>query len=414
MRIMQRQNDRVHRGVMLLEVIVALGILVFGLAMVGLQINSGLQVAQKNRLYTQAAMLVDSKLDEVEAGVVQPDLIEQEVKGDFGILYPGYTWRVEIHPTEIEDFYMAEIQIGYRQGAVEEQIRDPKSVIDIEDQDTKILRTAYRLFPKPADINLERDYGITQEDMDAMLADLGGLDTGGGGTGGGGTGGGITGGGGRPGGGGMANAGGGPGAGGPVAGGGRSRGFVRPGAGGGPGGGGGGAGGDLPDGLPPGMDREAMLALLQSLLQMSDSGSFDPRMLQQLPEEEFMALAEILESLGMGRGNMSNLKDMYKGQAGGPPPMSRRGQGRRGFGRADGRAEPGGQETGGQPGASGGSNVGRGPGGNRPPNAGNREPGSGGQQNPRGRTGGRTRDGSNPGGGSSGRTSGSSQTPRNN
>ncbi|NLE57763.1 MAG: hypothetical protein GX616_05335, partial [Planctomycetes bacterium] len=242
------RHDR--RGVMLLEVIVALGLLVFGLAIVALQIDSGLKIAKSNRLYTQAMMLVDSKLAEVEAGVIQPDMLEQEVKGDFGILYPGFTWRIEIEPTEIDGFYMAKIEIGHCESAVQQQIDDPMSEIDIEDSDTIIVRTAYRLFPKPADINLERDYGITSEQMDAMLADLEGVDPiesggGGGGGGGGAGGGGGGGGGGGAGGGGMA--------------------------------GGGGA-------LPGGLDQSQLADLLKTLLEMSESGSFDPRMLTQLPD----------------------------------------------------------------------------------------------------------------------------------
>lgn len=442
-------GGRWRRGAMLLEVIVALGLLAFGLTVVGLQINSGLKIAQSNRLYTMATMLVDSKLDEVESGILQPDLIEREVKGDFGILYPGYTWRIEINPTEIEGFYAATIEIGYRESAVQEQIDDPKAEIDIEDPGTKILRTAYRLFPKPADINLERDFGITQDDIDEMMADLsgagGGDGSGGGGAGGGG---GIAGGGG-PGGGGIANGPGGPGGpgdggpggpggggpggpggGGPIGpgGGGQGgRGFFRgggpPGSGGGASGwGGGGGGGELPTGLPPGMNREDLLALLQSLLEMSQSGSFDPRMLQQLPEEQFMALAEILENLGMGRGNISNLKDMYRPPAGGRPGLSRVGEARRGFGRAGGRGgQPGveggpqgdraqgGPRPGGGRGQPGGSNIDGGSGGNRPPNAGNRPPSQGGQQRP---PGGRGRDGTSPGGGSRGNSGRTPPMPR--
>lgn len=382
-----------RRGVMLLEVMVALGLLVFGLAIVGLQIDTGLKIAKTNRLYTQAMMLVDSKLSEVEGGVIQPDMLEREVKGDFGIIYPGFTWRIEIEPTEIEGFYMAKIEIGYCENAVESQINDPMMEIDIEDPDTVIVRTAYRLFPEPADINLERDYGLSQEDMDALLADLEGVDPMGEGAGGGGGG----------------------------AGGG--------GAGGGGGGGGGGTGGG--GALPGGLSQSELAELVKMLLEMSESGSFDPRMLTQLPEEQFMALAEILETMGIGRGNISQLKDMYQGSAGGRPGLSRVGEARRGFGRAGGRSGEGTTEGGnrgegdrpaagqGPPGGGPRGNVGdrsggpatggRGGAGGRQPGVDNRRPGGetqppggvdrpagpGGQQNPSGRSGNSGR-GNNP------------------
>jgi hypothetical protein len=82
---------------------------------------------------------------------------------------PGYTWRIKIEPAEIDDFYMITIEIGLNRDHVDAQIDDPTLEIDIEDEGTTIVRTAYRLYAKPADVNMERDYGLSAEDLERLM-----------------------------------------------------------------------------------------------------------------------------------------------------------------------------------------------------------------------------------------------------
>jgi hypothetical protein len=167
---------RLVMGVALLEVVVSLGLLVFAMAMVGMQINIGLKAARASDIGTRAVMLVDTKLDELYSGVLKPEGTNEEIKGeddiltgDFGIYYPGFTWRVEFEPTETEGLVMVTVEIGYNESMVQKQVDSPEYEIDIEDDETRIVRTAYILWPVPAKISLERDYGISQEDIDAVL-----------------------------------------------------------------------------------------------------------------------------------------------------------------------------------------------------------------------------------------------------
>ena len=76
-------------GAVLLEVIISMGLLIFGMAVVGLQINAGLDAARTSDIATRAVMLADTKMAELAAGIVKPEKNDDEVKGDFGILYPG-------------------------------------------------------------------------------------------------------------------------------------------------------------------------------------------------------------------------------------------------------------------------------------------------------------------------------------
>lgn len=157
------------RGVALLEAIISLGLLVFGMAVVGYQINTALRMANAADLRTRALLLVDSKMAELDAGVIRPSWTGDDVKGYFGIAYPGYSWRVRVKPAEIADLYLVTLEIGYNEANAQAQIENPDQEIDIDDADTHILRTAYRLIPKPADVSLQRDFGLTQEELDELI-----------------------------------------------------------------------------------------------------------------------------------------------------------------------------------------------------------------------------------------------------
>jgi len=220
-------------GAVLLEVVISLGLLVFGMAMVGLQVRAGLDAARATNLGTRALMLTDTILAELDAGVIVPDTTDEEVDGDFGIKAPGYSWRIQVEPADADNLYMLTLELGFNQDHVDEQIDDPDLEIDIEDEGTTIVRTAYRLYPKPADIDMERDYGLASEDLEKMFgsASSDGGDAGPGGAG----------------------------------------------------------AGDM---ASVASDMGVDLSSLDFLL---DAGGFDPRMLSQLPEEEFMQLIDLLE-----------------------------------------------------------------------------------------------------------------------
>lgn len=238
-------------GAVLLEVVISLGLLVFGMAMVGLQVRAGLDAARATDLGTRALMLTDTLLAELDCGAIIPDTTDEEVDGDFGIKAPGYTWRIKIEQADVENLYMLTMELGFNQGHVDEQIDDPDLEIDIEDDGTTIVRTVYRLYPKPADINMERDYGLASEDLEKLLGMSSGEDVGG-----------------QEGGGAAA------------------------------------AAGDLASvASEMGVDLSGLDFLL-------DPGGFDPRMLSQLPEEEFMQLIDLLDTvLPGGAGALSGLQD---------------------------------------------------------------------------------------------------------
>ncbi len=249
-----------RRGVVLLEVLVALALLIFGLALVGLQINAGVEAARNADVATRAIMLVDTKMSELAAGVLMPQPNEQEMTGDFGLHYPGYTWRLLIKETEIENQKDVTLEIGYNPVAAREQIANPSKEITVEDTGTRIVQVAHRLLPAPADVNLDRDFGLGQQELEKWQQKMEQA---------------------------QAN---------------------QPPAGGGggqiPTGGGGGGG------APPQVGGlGSMNELLQALSALMAGGNFDPRMLSDLPMEELGKYSDMLEMMLGRKGGMAQSAD---------------------------------------------------------------------------------------------------------
>ncbi len=177
-------------GAVLLEVVVALGLLIAGLALVGMQINQGLQAARECDLRTRAMMLVDTKFAELLSGVLKPERDDDVLVGDFGVVYPGFGWMMEFEETETENLLAVTLTISFDEQLAEQQIANPDMENELDEKDIRkeggVLAVAYRLWPKPADLNMARDYGVDLKEL--AEGGTGGGSTDGGGEGGSGTG----------------------------------------------------------------------------------------------------------------------------------------------------------------------------------------------------------------------------------
>jgi hypothetical protein len=149
----------------LLEVIVSIGLLVFGMAVVGLQVNSGLAAARHTDIKTRALMLIDTKMAELDSGVIRPEGIDDILEGDFGLIYPGYAWRMRFDTTETDDLIMVTLEVGYDEAIAKYQIESGNQEYEIEFEETRVIQTAYRLVTTPAKVDLERDFGFTEEEI---------------------------------------------------------------------------------------------------------------------------------------------------------------------------------------------------------------------------------------------------------
>ena len=92
-------NQRPVSGFTLLEVLIAMAIMAIVLVSVYRMHSQTLTMTAASRFYTEAPMLAQSKLSQLEANA--SELIAGN-SGDFGEQFPGYTWRISTEEVSSE------------------------------------------------------------------------------------------------------------------------------------------------------------------------------------------------------------------------------------------------------------------------------------------------------------------------
>ncbi len=106
------------RGFTLLEVMVALAILSIALTSIYRLHSQTLTMSARARFYSQAPLLAQQKLSEIERQGVKDS---QSGSGDFGQDYPHYTWSVQIEDVQSETllkdrkYHLARIDVSVAQ-----------------------------------------------------------------------------------------------------------------------------------------------------------------------------------------------------------------------------------------------------------------------------------------------------------
>lgn len=164
----RRRQCRHRRGALLLEVILSLTILFMGMAVVGIQMRTSIIAGYENERLTQALMLAEAKLGQLDVGAInlQRDMSSDGViEGDFGMSFPGFFYRFTIEPhDDLEDIFEVTTDILY---GPPEYDREPGNI-----EDSKVVLTLYSFRPTPPTLNLQRDFGVTDDQMEELAAAL--------------------------------------------------------------------------------------------------------------------------------------------------------------------------------------------------------------------------------------------------
>jgi hypothetical protein len=167
MTFVARHNVRPRRAAMLLEVVLALSILVASLAAIGIQFNTALRIGHENERMTQALMLAEAKLGQLDTGSIP---LELEMYDSFGRTFPGYFWRITIDPhDDIPEMFQVELEILFGDPGIE---IDAGDAVESDLDDTTVVARLHTLRPQPATIDMQRDFGFTDEQMDEIAEEL--------------------------------------------------------------------------------------------------------------------------------------------------------------------------------------------------------------------------------------------------
>ncbi len=96
---MSKQRTFNKKGFSLMEVMFAIALIGIALTTLLASQSQGLSLANEAKFYTTAAFLAQGKMAEIE--IADPGSLTND-SGDFGELYPDYTWEVEINSTSID------------------------------------------------------------------------------------------------------------------------------------------------------------------------------------------------------------------------------------------------------------------------------------------------------------------------
>ncbi len=119
-------------GFTLLEVMVAMSIMAIVLVSVYRMHSQTLAMNTATRFYTQAPMLAQSKLAQLETG--GSEIITGD-SGDFGDKYPGYSWNVTVEEVAIEAL-----------GEVANDLKQINLTVSFNDNEYAYTVRTYRLF----------------------------------------------------------------------------------------------------------------------------------------------------------------------------------------------------------------------------------------------------------------------------
>ncbi|MFQ5463226.1 MAG: hypothetical protein ACE5E5_11445 [Phycisphaerae bacterium] len=157
---------RGHRvaGYVLLETVLATGLLIVGLAVLGAQFQDGVRTVHKMERQSKALMLADSLLAKLSLGLVDYESADDVQEEEFGPRYPSYGWRMTLDETGTPDLIQLKQEILYFPRETDDE--------DFDFEQAEVLHTAYTLRQVPRKVNLQDAFGIPDDEFEELSTKL--------------------------------------------------------------------------------------------------------------------------------------------------------------------------------------------------------------------------------------------------
>jgi type II secretory pathway pseudopilin PulG len=158
------------RGYVLLETVVATGLLIVGLAVIGAQVQSADTSVRNMDRELRAMMLAEQQLAELDLGLIELESLDEVEEGDFGSRQPDWGWLMTTEPTVVESMFRVRIDIYYL------QTDDDYQEDSFDYDEAERMFTAYAFRGAPRAIDFASDYGLSEEEFEELatkFADLG-------------------------------------------------------------------------------------------------------------------------------------------------------------------------------------------------------------------------------------------------
>lgn len=162
-----RCQPSVRRASVLLEVLVTVTIIAMFMALIGGQIVSAIRSAGIIEYRQTGMLLAESLVDRVQAGGFSlTDQTQQQLTGDFGDVYPGWSWQVNTEPTD--DPNVLRVTMEVLQGQPNQTVQSLAS--------TNLVTQMTTFLTIPRKVNLVDDLGLSEADASKIAAMGGNVD----------------------------------------------------------------------------------------------------------------------------------------------------------------------------------------------------------------------------------------------
>jgi len=151
-------------GYVLLETVIATGLLVLGIAVLGAQIQTADRASHEMDLKIRALMLAQMQLAHLDTGLIEIDSIDEEQEEDFGPRYQNFAWRLITEETATEELFRLTLEVLY---LVREDYDE-----DFDFDEAEVLCKFYVFRAKPKPLNFAEDFGMKEEDLEQMAEKL--------------------------------------------------------------------------------------------------------------------------------------------------------------------------------------------------------------------------------------------------
>ena len=157
-------RSALRRGYVLLETVIATGLLVVGLAALGAQFQESQYGVWRMQERVEVLSLAELKLAEFEQDLVDFDVEEELAEEEFGHRYPEYGYRILFEDTAVEDMYLLTLQV----------LHFPRETADdpFDFDEANVVQTLHFFRTSPQKLDFAADFGLREEELEEMAATL--------------------------------------------------------------------------------------------------------------------------------------------------------------------------------------------------------------------------------------------------
>ena len=161
-----RRRFHAHRArrcaYILLETVIASGLLVVGMAVIGAQLQDSDMAIRKMERRVRGMILAQQQLSFLDLGLIKLDSLDEVEEGDFGPREPDWGWRMVTEPIAVEGMFRLTLEVmhNYREGDYRKDT--------FEHDDAEVVYFVYLFRATPQTLDLAADFGLTDEELEVV------------------------------------------------------------------------------------------------------------------------------------------------------------------------------------------------------------------------------------------------------